>query len=97
MIRPVLLALALLVATPVTAFAVPMCNGIDFSMVDSSGHPLYSEEDEAKFAEIRLRGRGIDANSTRFWNGCIQTFVRENGHETMRFYDPNSLEEVPVN
>ena len=39
---------------------------------------------------------GLDARQTTFWNGCVQTDVRENGKLTMRFYDPWTLEEIPV-
>ena len=89
-------ALALFLSPATAALAVPMCDGPDFSELDSSGHPRYSEIDEAAFAEQRLNAMGIDASSTRFWNGSIQTFVRENGHTVMRFYDPDTLREVPV-
>lgn len=54
------------------------------------------ESDRARFYELRLRAMGINASNTRFWNECIQTFVREDGKETMRFYDPWTLEEIPV-
>jgi hypothetical protein len=54
------------------------------------------ETDRAMFYEMRLRAMGINASNTRFWSECIQTFVRENGKETMRFYDPWTLEEIPV-
>ena len=74
-----------------------MCDGPDFTELDGSGLVRYSEPEESAFAEQRLRSMGIDASSTRFWNGCIQTFVRENGHTVMRFYDPDTLREVPVN
>ena len=89
-------ALALLFSPVSIASAVPMCNGPDFSL-DSEGHPRASEVDEAALGEQRLRAQGINANLTRFWNGCLQTFVREGGHETMRFYDPDTLREVSVN
>jgi hypothetical protein len=94
-----LLATLALLASPVTAaLAVPMCDGPRFDEVDANGHPLYNEEFMAQQAELHLRQMGIDANETRFWNGCIQTFVRdETGHETMRFYDPDTYREVPIN
>ena len=80
------------------AYAVPMCDGPRFDEVDANGHPLYNEEFLAQQAELHLRQMGIDANETRFWNGCIQTFVTDaSGHTKMRFYDPNTYEEVPVN
>jgi hypothetical protein len=56
----------------------------------------WGETERAQFYEQRLRMMGIDARQTTFWNNCIQTNVRENGKITMRFYDPWTLEEVPV-
>jgi hypothetical protein len=55
-----------------------------------------SEQDRAAFYQMQLRARGVDASDTRLWQGCIQTFVTEGGHFTMRFYDPYTLEEIPV-
>ena len=95
--KKIILASALaLFAMPATgALAVPMCDGPNFDALDSNGNPRYSEEDEARNAEMRLRARGIDANMTRFWNGCIQTFVDDGtGHQVMKFFDPDSLREV---
>ena len=94
---PATIALALLLSPATAALSVPMCDGPDFTELDGSGLVRYSEPEESAFAEQRLRSMGIDASSTRFWNGCIQTFVRENGHTVMRFYDPDTLREVPVN
>lgn len=80
------------------ALAVPMCDGPRFDKLDANGRPVYDEEFLARQAELHLRQMGIDANETRFWNGCIQTFVRdETGHETMRFFDPDTYREVPIN
>jgi hypothetical protein len=80
------------------ALAVPMCDGPRFDKLDADGRPVYDEEFLARQAELHLKQMGIDANETRFWNGCIQTFVRdETGHETMRFFDPDSYREVPIN
>jgi hypothetical protein len=91
-------AIALLTSPVTAALAVPMCDNSELSMLDMNGKPVYSEMELAAQAEQRLRQQGIDANQTRFWNGCIQTFVRdETGHETMRFYDPDSYAEIPVN
>lgn len=89
-------AFALLV-TP--ALAVPYCdvgpaNGdgnVDF------GFGNIGEEQSAQVAEQMLRGEGIAAHQTRFWNGCIQTFVNVDGHEEMQFYDPGTLRRIPVN
>ncbi len=94
----VLGALALLSMPVSAALAVPMCDGPRFDLLDGSGNHLYSEEDYAQMAEQRLRAHGIDANQTRFWNGCIQTFVDDgSGHQTMKFYDYDSLREIPTN
>jgi hypothetical protein len=96
--RLALAALLALVAGP--ALATPQC------YVPRSGGTVivfefeigeFSEAERAKFYEQRLRMMGIDARQTTFWNNCIQTDVRENGRLTMRFYDPWTLEEIPVN
>jgi hypothetical protein len=96
-VKRLVLATALaLVATP--TFAVPMCyapkggNVVIFEWeIGKMG-----ESERAAFYEKKLQMRGIDARQTTFWNGCIQTNVRENGRISMRFYDPWSLEEIPV-
>ena len=93
----VLGALALLSTPVTTALAVPMCDGPRFDELDANGKPLYSEMDLAQLAEQRLKSHGVDAHQTRFWNGCIQTFVRDAaGHDQMKFYDYDSLREIPV-
>lgn len=92
--------LALILVTSATpALAVPTC----FAPKGAGSHIIFSveigklsEADRAAFYEQQLRARGIQASNTRFWNECIQTFVTENGHFTMRFYDPYTLDEVPV-
>jgi len=90
-------AFALLV-TP--AFAVPYCdvspNMNDGASADYGFGPI-GEEQSAELAEQQLRGDGIDAHQTRFWNGCIQTFVTVDGHDEMQFYDPNTLRRIPTN
>jgi hypothetical protein len=89
-------ALFALVATP--TLAVPMCyapkggNVVVFEFQIGK----FSEAERAQFYEQRLRMMGIDARQTTFWNGCVQTDVRENGRLKMRFYDPWTLEEIPV-
>jgi hypothetical protein len=55
-----------------------------------------SESEQAAFFEQRLRARGIDATDTRFWNGCVQTFVRENGTFSLQFFDPETLERIEL-
>ncbi len=81
-------------ATP--ALAAPMCytpkGGAVITNVEIG---KMSESQRATFYEQQLQMRGIDARQTRFWNGCVQTFVTENGKFTMRFYDPWTLAEVP--
>ena len=93
----VLAALLALTASP--AFAVPFCHaprGNGPVVVFEIEIGKLGETDRARFYEFRLNALGIKASNTRFWNECIQTFVRENGRETMRFYDPWTLEEIPV-
>ena len=90
---PVLL-LALL-ATP--ALAVPACYAPrGGAIIINIEIGKMSETERATFYEQQLRMRGIEASQTRFWNGCVQTFVTENGHFSMRFFDPWTLEEVPA-
>lgn len=99
MIKSILAFAVVLFALPATsALAVPMCDGPNFTELDSDGRPIYSEDLLARQAEQQLRSAGIDAHDTRFWNGCIQTFVRDaSGHDTMRFYNPDTYAEIPVN
>ncbi|HVY52874.1 MAG TPA: hypothetical protein VHA07_15095 [Devosia sp.] len=87
---------ALLVLPASAAFAVPMCDPPIFGIKDSKGRVIITENDVLASLEQRLRANGIDAHNTRLWNGCLQTFVNENGHEVMRFYDPDTLAEVPT-
>lgn len=91
---------ALLAFAASPALAVPFCHspqGSGTVIVFEIEIGNLGETDRAMFYEQRLRAMGIQASNTRFWNECIQTFVRENGRETMRFYDPWTLEEIPVN
>lgn len=88
-----------LAMTALPALAAPMCYAprgggptIQFSIEIGK----LSETDRAAFYQQLLRARGVEASDTRFWQGCIQTFVTENGHFTMRFFDPYTLEEIPV-
>ncbi len=90
-------ALALFTLPASAALAVPFCDGPDFGKTDANGHVLYDEAAMAQQAEMQLHGEGIDAHLTRFWNGCIQTFVNEGGKDVMKFYDPDTLREIPVN
>lgn len=95
----IVLVLALLASPAVAERIVPMCPepmpGLHIEFGFSIGGTM-SESERAAFFEQRLRARGIDASQTRFWNGCIQTFVRENGHTTMQFFDPRTLERIEL-
>ena len=92
----ILLSAVALLACPATAtLAVPMCDGPPFDHFNADGTPAYDEIGAAADAERRLRAQGIDANMTRFWNGCVQTFVDDGtGHQEMKFYDYDTLREV---
>lgn len=71
------------------------CDGPDFNEVDSKGRPVNDEEGMARRAELLLQAHGVHgAHSTRWWHGCLQTFVNIDGHEVMKFYDPWSYDEV---
>lgn len=98
MIR-LLTASLLLAAMSGAAFAVPYCEspqrGGGLVLGLGVGDRM-SETEQAEYYERRLRQRGVDANETRMWNYCIQTFVTENGHVTMRFFDPFTLREIPL-
>jgi len=89
----VVAALALL-ASP--ALASPDC---DKPVTDSNGLVDYgfgpqTEEQSAAMFEQELNGEGIAAHQTRFWSGCIQTWVKIDGRDVMKFYDPDTLREV---
>ncbi len=97
MLRPVLLASAFTLLLAGGALAAPNCmaplhGGLRLDL--SIGFGKYSETERAELYERRLQQRGINASNTRFWGECVQTFVRENGVTTMRFYDPYTLEEI---
>jgi hypothetical protein len=82
-------------ATP--ALAVPMCyapKGGGLVITLSTGN--LTEADESMFYEMQLRAKGVDARQVVMWNGCVQAIVTEDGRSTMRFYDPWTLEEIPV-
>jgi hypothetical protein len=91
------LAPALLLALCATpALAVPACyaprgGGVVINIEIGK----MSETERAAFYEKQLRMQGIEARQTRFWNGCVQTFVTENGSFTMKFFDPWTLAEIP--
>ncbi len=95
-----LLAIVLAAVGVSPALATPDCTvprggpGLNFGFELQIGK--MSEQERAQFYEQQLNARGIRAQQTRFWSGCIQTFVVENGHVSMRFYDPYTLDEIPV-
>jgi hypothetical protein len=88
---------ALLCTLAFPALAVPTCLPEGGSVYFSLEVGKMSESDRAQFYEQILKAHGIDASQTRFWNGCIQTFVTVNGHFTMKFFNPYTLDEVPAN
>lgn len=90
-------ALALFTLPATAALAVPLCDSGNMDVLNSNGVLTFNAIDEAQKAEQMLRSHGIDAHMTRFWNGCIQTFVKENGHDVMKFYNPDTYAEIPVN
>jgi hypothetical protein len=93
--RIVLIALLAFCATP--SLAVPTCDTPRGNIiVFEIGMGKIGEIERAHFYEQRLNMMGIPARNTTFWNGCIQAEVRTNGHNTLRYYDPWTLEEVPI-
>ena len=85
-------ALALL-ASP--ALAVPYCQSIQ-NGPHNFGFGATTEAEAAAQLEMELNAEGIGAHQSRFWNGCLQTWVSENGQDIMRFFDPTTLREIPV-
>ncbi len=80
------------------ALAVPYCDvvklphgGVDY------GFGNITEDESAQRFEQELHAAGVDAHQTRFWNGCIQTFVTIDGKDVMKFYNPENLQEMPAN
>ena len=94
--RLLLAALAALLATP--TLAVPMCyapRGGSVVVFELEIGDL-GEADRARFYEQRLNAMGTPARNTTFWNNCVQAEVRTNGRNTLRYFDPWTLEEVPL-
>jgi hypothetical protein len=90
-------ALALFVLPTTAALAVPMCDPPQLDKArDANGKRVISMDDVIASLENRLRGAGIDAHNSRLWNGCLQTFVTVGGRDVMKFYDPDSLAELPA-
>jgi hypothetical protein len=95
--RVAIALISALAASP--AVAAPWCHAPrDGGLVIEFGVEVgnLGESDRAKFYEMRLNAMGIPARNTTFWNGCVQAEVRENGRNSLRMYDPWSLEEIPI-
>jgi hypothetical protein len=90
-------ALALIAAAialqSTAAFANIYCTKPLTGLRDSAGNIRLDEQQAAHDLERELWQLGIDAQDSRFWNDCLQTFVLEDGVRVMRFYDPYSLRE----
>jgi hypothetical protein len=89
-----LTAILALLASP--ALAVPSCDkpipGKD-GMINYGFGPQLESDAAAQFEQM-LNGEGIPAHQTRFWNGCLQTWVKIDGQDVMKFFDPDTLREV---
>ena len=57
----------------------------------------FSQDEVIRSIEADLRAQGIKVHNSRLWNNCLQTFVTVNGHDVMKFYDPNTRREIPLN
>jgi len=90
----ILFGVTALLSTPIlTAAAAPYCD----TPIYEKGERMFSDAELAQQAERELHRRGIDATNTRFWNGCLQTFVKdENGKSVIKFYNPDSYAELPA-
>jgi hypothetical protein len=95
----VLILAAAMAALVSPAFATPSCDGPDIldNGLKNFGFGPMTESEAAAIFEQQLNHEGIRAHQTRFWSNCIQTWVNENGKETMEFFDPDTLRRIPVN
>lgn len=84
------LALAILVAAAVPAFAVPACSG-SFAL-----NPERHRESDVNALNLRLlQSIGVRATRAEIWGGCIRAFVQRNdGREEMQFFEPLNLRRV---
>lgn len=100
MIRPALLVAAFLFGTA-PALAYPNCltsGGPGLYVEFGVGIGEFSEAEQSEFDKMRLRRIGINADVTeRTPLGCIKVTRVENGRWVMEYYDPKTLELVPVN
>jgi hypothetical protein len=69
-------------------------DGPDLNAVKPNGRPEVDEAAVTQDYERQLISAGIPAHQTRFWNGCLETFVKVDGKDVMKFYDPGTLKEV---
>lgn len=90
-------ALALLLLPTTATLAAPMCDPPHLGNArDDNGKRIFSQDEVITSLENRLRGEGIAAHDSRLWNGCLQTFVTVGGRDVIKFYDPDSLAELPA-
>lgn len=91
--KVILISVLALLSTPIlSAGAAPFCD------TPRNKDNMFTEAELAQQAERDLRRMGIEATNTRFWNGCIQTFVKdENGKTVIKYYNPDSYAELPTN
>ena len=91
-------ALALFLLPATAALAVPMCDPPHISNArDAGGNRITTQDDVIAMLENRLRSEGIDVHNALLWNGCLQTFETVGGRDVMKFFDPDSLAELPAN
>ncbi|MEP7240998.1 MAG: hypothetical protein ABI697_08950 [Devosia sp.] len=103
MLRVLLMVLAIIpFAVPLPAAATRIVPRCDLPMKDAKGRfdwgfgPNVGESKAADRYEQMLISSGVDAHLTRFFSGCLQTWVEVDGKDKMKFYDPETLEEIPL-
>lgn len=58
----------------------------------------YTEAEQAEFDKMRLRQAGIDADTVeRTWLGCFKVTRRSGGSWITEYYDPKTLDRMPLN
>ena len=92
---------SMLVLTTAPALADPNClmsGGPGLRVSIGIGTGTFSERERAEFDVMRLRRHGIDADTAeRTWLGCIKVTRREAGRWVTEYYDPQTLEQKPLN
>jgi hypothetical protein len=80
------LAVSAMPATAATSApgGVPMCNNGTASTLDQTKQQL---SDELQLST--KQGASIDV-----WNNCLKVMYTENGHTTIAFYDPSTLDKI---